>query len=261
MALIIKKTPPTAKVKKALMSDYLLDDVHGHRVNRQTFEIFIGGDPRHLEGHSDMDYEEPGVEYMMADRFDINLGVLSSIDPGRPVAVYMASCGGCFEAGMQMVGAILTCPNPVTIIATKWARSMTSIIPLAADKFVMRPLVKYMYHHGKSAFSGLDQEASTADIERRWSREVMMRIYTARLKSQGKYKDKSPVWIRAELDRLLKDKIDVWFTPDEAVEWGFADAVFTGNHDTLRATKKNLVRRDMMMNVLRQPVNIEVKVS
>ena len=57
-------------------SDYFLDDVHHHRINRNNFSIYIGGDPSHMGNEGD----EPGVDYSMADRFELNLDILSSID-------------------------------------------------------------------------------------------------------------------------------------------------------------------------------------
>lgn len=255
-----RRAAETAR-KEALLGDKLTEDIHNFRVNRQDFIVYISGDPGHLESHSDLELGEPGVEYMMASRFEANLNLLSSIDPNRPIAVVMESCGGDMEAGFQMFGAILTCSNPITVIATKWARSMTSIIPLAADRFFIRPPHQYMIHHGKFGTYGLDQEAQTNDIERRKGRELMFRLYVARLKEQGKYKTKPPKWIRRKLDELIRKHIDVWFTADEAVEWGFADGIWDGSDKNKRAQKVNHARRKRMMKVLRQPINVKVKVS
>lgn len=247
--------------KRKLLGDYMLEDVHHFRINRHTFTIYITGDPTHGETHSDFDYGEPGVEYMMANRFEMNLNILSGIDPRRPILIVMASCGGDFEAGMQMFAAILACPNPVTILAVKWARSMTSIIPLAGDRFVIRPPAKFMYHHGTYGFGGTDQEAATHDVERRRKTELMMRLYVSRMKEQGKFSSWSEERIRKMLDEKLRQHIDVWFIADEAKEWGFADEVFAGNHDTLRAKKKNLARQKKMLEILRRPINVDVKIS
>src|ERR1700754_4529371 len=97
-----------AKARKALMETFALDGLHNHRVNIHTFTIYVGGDPAWDGLESD---GEPGVEYRMADRFDINLGLLTSLNPKRPILVQVASCGGNWDEGMQMYGAILTCPN------------------------------------------------------------------------------------------------------------------------------------------------------
>lgn len=243
---------------KGLM-EAAIDDFHDYRVDRHSFTIFVGGDPD-LEDY-DVTGVEPGVEHRMADRFDINLSILSGIDPKRPILVQMASCGGLWEEGMQMFGALLTAPNPITVLGTKWCRSMSSIIPLAADRFYMRMPAKYMYHHGYFEFEGLDQEAMTADVERRKSREVMMRLYTARLQEQGQFLGQTESFIRKHLKRRLLEEIDVWFDADEAVIWGFVDGVFEGNHERLRVGKRNLARRERMLAVLRRKVKVEVHVS
>jgi|SRR3989344_3106607 len=236
--------------RKALMGDFFPEDVHSYRVDRHTFTIYVGGDP---SSQSD-DNDEPGVDYKMADRFENNLGILSAIDPVRPILVKLASDGGNWEEGMQMFGAILTCQNPVTILAAKSARSMTSLILLAADKSLIRPPAQYMFHMGKWSYSGTEQEANTANVQRQRDNERMFLIYIARLKSQGAFKDWEESQIRAMLKDKIKGQIDVWLPADEAKRWGFCDDVFEGNWDTLRAKVKNTERRKLMMATLRKKI-------
>lgn len=239
-----------AKMRKALMDSYVLEDLHTYRIDRHSFTVYVGGDTHDVTESGD----EPGVTHHMSDRFEINLGILSRLNPRRPILVQVASCGGNWSEGMQMFGAILHCPNPVTVLATKWARSMTSLIPLAADRFVIRAPAEYMIHHGTDAFSGLaGEELDTFKEQADKCRDMMLRIYIARLREQGKYKRYSEARIRDMLERKMREKIDVWLPADEAVKWGFADAVFDGNHGTLRAREPNILRRQAMMAVLRAP--------
>lgn len=248
-----RKAAPRAS-NKSLTGDFVLEDVHLYRVNRHTFTIYVGGDPLHAA--QDSDFSEPGVEYLMADRFEINLSILSGLDPSRPILVHLASCGGDWYSGMQMFAAILTCPNPVTVLATRWARSMTSIIPLAADRFVIRPPARYMIHDGHSAMAGTVKESLTDSDELRKSSEVMLRLYIARLKERGIHKTKSDEELAKLLRGMMDQKSDVWFSADEAKRWGFVDAVFDGNQANLLATSPNQARRKRMMSVLRQPVHV-----
>ena len=197
----------------------------------------------------------------MADGFERKLGILSGINQKWPILVHLASCGGNWEEGMQMFGAILHAPNPITVLATKWARSMTSLIPLAADRFVIRPPAQYMYHRGTYAFDGLDEVADTVDIERRRATERMFRIYVARLKEQGMFSRRSEKAIREMLDENTRKKIDCWLSADEAKRWGFVDKVYDGKTSTLRITKKNTERRQRMIAVLRKNIRVEVFVS
>ncbi len=249
-----------AKHRKALEGDFVPEDVHQYRLNRHDFSIYLGGDwlaqsdPNHGLG-------EPGVEHNMADRFEMNMSILSGINPSKPILVRMASCGGNWDEGMQIFSAIATSPNPVTVVANKWARSMTSIIPLAADRFLIRPPAQYMIHYGSYAFEGIEQEMETDDIERRKLIETMKRLYIARLKEQGEMKDWSERRIRTWLEENFKDHIDVWFSADEAVKLGFADGVYTGDLKTLRARVKNPARRQTMLDVLRRPIHVDIKVS
>lgn len=243
---------PMGAPNRSLSGDFVLEDAHLYRLNRHTFTVYVGGDPAHA---ADEDFNEPGVEYLMADRFEINLSILSGLDPQRPILVHLASCGGDWHAGMQMFGAILTCPNPVTVMATRWARSMTSIIPLAADRFVMRPPARYMIHDGSMAMSGTTKEFLTEADETRKSSELMMRLYVARLKERGAHKDKTEEQIAATLRDMMDRKSDVWFSADEAKRFGFVDHVFDGNWTTLLATKTNQSRRKRMIDVLRKPLH------
>lgn len=243
-----------AKMRKALMDSYVLEDLHDYRIDRHSFTIYIGGDP-HNEGDWDGGHgTEPGVTHHMADRFEINLSLLSRLNPRRPILLQLASCGGNWDEGMQMFSAIAHCPNPVTVLATKWARSMTSLIPLAADRFVIRAPASYMFHHGEAAYEGLaGEQLDTWKEECDRARKMMVSLYVTRLREQGKYKKYSTARLREMIEDKMRRKIDVWLTADDAVKWGFADAVFDGNFSTLRAREVNRDRRASMMAVLRQP--------
>jgi ATP-dependent protease ClpP protease subunit len=135
---------------------------------------------------------------------------------------------------------------------------MTSLIPLAADRFLIRPPAQYMIHHGTYMFSGhAGGEADTAFQELQNTRRMMLDIYVTRLKEQGKFKDQYHENIRQMLADIMQKKSDVWLSADEAVEWGFIDSVFEGDYSSLRAGGRNLARRARMMDVIRRPAKIE----
>ncbi|MBM3261134.1 hypothetical protein FJY93_01810 [Candidatus Kaiserbacteria bacterium] len=248
----------SAARRRMRIGDHFPEAIHTYRIDREQFIIYIGGDP---EAEAAEDGGESGVEYRMADRFERNLTTLSGIDPKRPILVVMASCGGDWEEGMQMAAAILTSPNPITVLAVKWPRSMTSLIPLAADRFLIRPPARYMIHRGTYGFTGLDHQAETEDTERRISRELMLLIYCSRLKEQGIHSKRSEEEIRDIVNKEMLEKIDVWKSADQAVLEGYADGVYTGDMKNLRATKVHRARRDRMMNVLRTEICFEVKTT
>lgn len=251
------RKPRASLGNAALRGERVLEDIHSYRLDRNTFTVYLSGDP---DADDDGESDEPGVEYNMADRFERNLATLTGINPKEPILVTMSSCGGSWEAGMQMFSAILACPNPVTVVAVKWARSMTSLIPLAADKFVMRPPAKYMFHYGTDSFSGIQQEVETYDVERRKANECMKRIYTARLLEQGNFRHLSGADIRRKIETSMQQYIDVWLTADDARRWGFVDEV-QGVGPVRRAARVDVVRRQRMLDVLRAPITVRVRVT
>lgn len=233
--------------RSRLLGDFALDNWLNHRVDRDAFVIFVGSDPRQEQNDAD----EAGVEQHMADRFEMNLHILAELDPKRPVLVVLSTCGGNWENGMQMFSAILTAPNPITILGVRDCRSMSSIIPLAADRFVMRPPAEFMYHYGTWMYDGLAGEPAWTDFEQlKKFNDMMLRVYVARLKDQGKYRFWHPAKIRHFLEDNLRRKSDCFLPTDEAVAWGFADAVALGPVE--RATRRNAKRRASMMGVLRK---------
>lgn len=251
------KLPSSATIKKALLGDYAPEDLHDYRIDRHTFTIFLGGEETRLDGDNPTSIE-PGVEHNMADRFERNLHMLSGMDPNRPICIKQASVGGDWCAGMQMFSAILSCPNPTTVIAMRNARSMTSLIPLAADKFLLRPPAQYMFHHGTYAFSGLTQEALTDLLELLKQREMMLRIYTARLKGRGTFKNTEEKEIRKMLETMMEKRTDVWLSPVEARMWGLADGIISGPITRAHlATKRNEQRRKEMSKIVATTFKVE----
>lgn len=261
-------TPDRSKTSQSMKRDlrkgeWVLEDHHEYRVDRHTFTIYLANEQTSLWSNEE-EHHEPSVEHNMANRFETNIRLLSNINPKEPILVVLASDGGYWEPGMQIFSAILSCPNPVTVVATRNARSMTSMIPLAADKFVMRPPANYMFHHGYYGFYGIVQQALTEIYELIRSREMMLQMYTSRLREQGRFQRKR--WSRERITEMLegcmKEKIDAWLSADEAVDWGFVDAVFSGSPSEVpRAKKKNVKRREAMERVLRQTVNVEITVD
>ncbi len=140
--------------------------------------------------------------------------------------VVVHNCGGLWEEGMAIYDAIASCPNSVTVLSYTHARSMSSLIPLAADRFVMMPHSTYMIHEGTFGFEGTQKQLRTEYYETNKAMEEMLNIYVARLKSHGKYKNKAAKWIRELLVKKMNDKEEFYLDANEAVDIGFADSVF-----------------------------------
>ncbi|MBI4121025.1 MAG: ATP-dependent Clp protease proteolytic subunit [Parcubacteria group bacterium] len=251
-ARLSSSAPPRRKRVDA----HVLESIHDRRVNLDTFTIYVDDEETVIHSN-EPESLAPGVEHNMAGRFIRNLGALSGISTKRPILINLASPGGNWDDGLRMFSAILSCPNPITVLATKGASSMTSIIPLAADRFVLHPPADYMFHYGSAQFTGLTQEFPAIFLEFLRMNDMMLRLYVARLKEQGKYKDAPPEKIRQLLEKMTEQRIHVFLSAGEAKEWGFVDDVVTyGTYEVPRATERNEERRKKMSDVLAAPVDI-----
>lgn len=220
--------------KASLFGDYFPEDVHDFGVDRHGFQIFLSGEKKTIYSDDDV-VSEPGIDYMTASRFIINITMLSDIDCERPILIHMKTCGGIWEEGMAIYDAITMCPNPVTILAYAHARSMSSIILQAADRRVLMPNCYIMFHMGSLAIDGTHkQTVNTVKWTDEVTTKIMLDIYVERLAEGRKFKKKkNKAQIRKELKDTMDKKEDVYLTPRQAVNWGFADTVFNGNWITL----------------------------
>lgn len=219
------KLDHTIKVK----IEELVDQVHEKDVDLISNHIYLfGREEYHTESGA-----EPGVEYMMANRFIRNLNLCMRINPDTPLVIHMKTCGGIWEEGMAIYDAIKSCPFPVTILSYTHARSMSSIIFQAANKRVMMPHSTFLFHDGDLAIEGtLKQVESGVDFSK-VSTEQMMKIYIDNMKLKGKYSKRSRKFIHNWLRDQMDKKEDVYLTATQAVELGFADLVFDYNWSNL----------------------------
>ena len=74
---------------------------------------------------------------------------------------------------MAIYQAIEACPNYVTILNYTHARSMSSLIFLAADWRAMLPYSTYMFHEGTWGFEGTVRQARTEFVELQKAHEQM----------------------------------------------------------------------------------------
>jgi ATP-dependent protease ClpP protease subunit len=192
----------------------------------KTNEIYLMGETSYAMSADPNEDNEPGVEYSMANRFIKNLNILTRISH-KPILVHMKTIGGDWTEGMAIYDAIMMCPNYVTILNYASARSMSSLIFLAADKSVMLPHSTYMFHNGTFGVSGTVKQTMTEFEELEKSSEIMLDIYVERLKSKGRMKDWSKGRIKNWLIKQMNKKEDVWLDAKEAVDIGFADEIFS----------------------------------
>lgn len=207
-----------------------VDYIHEYDIDLEKREIYLVGRDDYMAATADANtgasvVNEPGVDFSMANRFMRNIRILMSVTTD-PILIHLKTCGGFWEEGMAIYDAIKACPNTVTILNYAAARSMSSLIFLAADHRVMMPHATFMLHDGTSQFDGTVRQAQTEMEQLTRTMREMREIYVDKLVSSERFGDKSRGQIESWLQRKMRDKEDVWFTAQEALEHNFADEIF-----------------------------------
>lgn len=172
---------------------------------------------------------EPGVEYILANRFIRNLNLCMRVNQDKPILIHMKTCGGDWHEGMAIYDAIKSCPNPITILNYTHARSMSSIIFQAANKRIMMPHSIFMFHDGTLALDGTVKQVYSSVEQSKQTDKIMLDIYAQAMRRTGAKIGVSKKWLRTQMDK----KEDVFLSAAEAVKYGFADGIFENNWTTL----------------------------
>jgi len=206
--------------------DERIEAVHDYWIDPDSREIWIHGVD---VSSSDGEWEEPGVEFIMANRVIKNLHYLRKQSSRAGVTIHLHTCGGMVNDGFAIYDTIRLMPYPVTIISYTHARSMSSIILQAAagpcDTRLLMPSSYFMFHYGTIALEG-HIKAVYSDIE--FSKnydELMLDVYVNSAKNGEKFKGMNESKIRKILIDQMNKKSDVFLTAKETVEWGFADGI------------------------------------
>jgi len=200
-----------------------VDYIHDYGLDPEKREIYLFGREEYAWRNEEL--AEPGIEYTIANQFIKNLRVLQSLGDA-PILIHMKTCGGDWVEGMAIYQAILTCPVFCTILNYTHARSMSSIIFLAADYRVMMPYSTYMVHRGTTGFEGTVTQLETEFKQNQIAERQMFDIYIEQMKASPKFANWSDKRIENWLRKKMKDEEEVYFSAEEAVELGFAHSVF-----------------------------------
>lgn len=246
---MIDESGPKGNPAKHILEDDLTEeytsedtfDIQEYGVDIKNGEIYLFGSEVYTYG-TGMDeagcYQEPGVDFTMANKFIKGLRMLSNtFDEEGTLLVHMNTPGGSWTPGMAIYQAIRQCQQHVVILNYAEARSMSSLIALAADRLVMMPDdSRYMIHRGRWGFEGTGTQADTEYQQMRKTDERMLDIYVRALnREHGSKKDLPDDEKRAWLKAIMKDREEVYWNPDEAVDLGFAHEVFDGDWEKLNA--------------------------
>lgn len=132
------------------------------------------------------------------------------------VTVRMNSGGGDAFEGVAIKNVLRSHPGEVTVIVEGLAASAASVIAVGgADRLIMRPGAELMIHDAWTFVDGnaADLEKTAADLER--TSQAMAEIYADKAGT-------SPEVMR----QMMRD--ETWFSAQEAVDAGLADAVEDG---------------------------------
>lgn len=197
---------------------------HEYNLDIKSRTIYLFGETSYISHETE---SEPGVEYSMANRFIKNLNILQKTSTD-PILIVMKTCGGDWVEGMAIYDAIISCPNKVSILAYGAARSMSSIILLAADRRVLTPHCKYMYHQGTFSFDGTVKQFETEMTELEECNEIMMGIYIEAMKKspKSKFKRKSREFLKNYLMENMNKKEEVYLNAKQTIDHGFADEIY-----------------------------------
>ncbi len=221
------------KNRDRVSKGYIVDEMHRFNILLESREIFLHS---HMDSADD---EDPGVEYRTANNFIKNLRLLELMDASQPIIVHQHSIGGNWTEGMMIYDAVKLCSAPIIFITHGLAASMGSIIPQAADLRITMPNCWWLIHDGTTGISNfvIRQAKSWHEWENKLSNQ-MMEIYIEQCKKKKIFAHKTSLQIKSFIQKQLEKKEDWWLSAQEAIEYGFADAVF-GNkgYDSLENIK------------------------
>ena len=201
--------------------------LHENDIDILNNEIYLVSVNDYVSGIGVEDTEQSGVEFIQANRFIKNLNTLAKLSD-KPITIHQSTCGGDWFFGIQIYQAIKACKNEVHIINYTEARSMSSLIFLAADKRIMMPYSTFMFHTGTTHTGGTLTQLRTEFEQNEKAMDQMMSIYVNHLHGNPHWKGKTKLQIKNWLIKQMKEKEEVYFSAEEAVKLGFADEIMEG---------------------------------
>ncbi|HTW14481.1 MAG TPA: ATP-dependent Clp protease proteolytic subunit [Nocardioides sp.] len=154
------------------------------------------------------------VDDDIANRLCAELLLLSAEDPRRDISLYINSPGGSVSAGLAIYDTMRLIPNDVSTLAMGLAASMGQFLLSAGTpgKRFALPHSRVLLHQGSAGIGGtaIDIEIQAENLEH--TKNVMIGLIA---EHTGQPVEK------VERDALR----DRWFTAQEALDYGFVDAI------------------------------------
>jgi ATP-dependent Clp protease protease subunit len=196
--------------------------------------------------HSDdSDPNDNGIDFRTASRFAKNIHKAEKSNDDQLI-VHFSSIGGEWADGMSIYDNILHSCFSVIMIGHGCLCSMGTIILQAASKRYLMPHCDLMVHFGDLTLSGHQVSVESGSKYYTKIKNNMIDIYTDRCINGPFFKEReySRNRVKAYIKRKLESNVDWYMTPEEAVDFGFADKVLTKTEylNVRKITKRNTRR-------------------
>lgn len=152
----------------------------------------------------------------LATRVCSQLLLLSAEDPAADVVLLLSSPGGSVSAGLAMYDVMRLIPNDVSTVALGTAASMGQFLLSAGTpgKRFALPHARILMHQGSAGLQGTAVDIAIQAQNLEHTKTVMLGLIAEHTGQP--------------YDRVVRDSDrDRWFTADEALAYGFVDAVAT----------------------------------
>jgi len=183
---------------------------------------------------------EIGLGINTAEGFNQRLKALN-LQEDDVLMIVVDSPGGSVFDGFKIFNSIIDVKNKKVAKVTSMAASIASLIVMAADEIEMNEVSLFMIHKSSSFVAGnadqiKQQTGALIAID-----EAMTDTFQNRT---GQPREQIETWLSNE----------TWFTPNEALEYGFIDRINTINQNPNNMTKKKIDAFKAIMAKLVGPV-------
>jgi len=194
--------------------------VHENSIILESREIFL-----YSMGQGD---EDESIDHQTFGEFLKNLRILENCS-SKPIIIHQYSIGGYCTVGMAIFDVIKQSKCKFLFLCHGAAGSMGSIIPQAVfgkGYRITYPNCEWMLHEPVISTEGSTRNMSSVIEATSRFTTTMYDIYTDVCQHGSYFKDEKYSKVKSYIKRRISSKQDWYLTAKEAVEYGFADAVF-----------------------------------
>ena len=96
----------------------------------------------------------------------------------------------------------------------------------AASTRLLMPNSEFMVHYGSMGVDGNAISVKSAVDQNELANKKMLEIYTEKCAKSDNFKGYTEGRIKKFIDKKMKEKQEWYMTPQEAIDYGFADAIY-----------------------------------